>query len=91
MKMILLSVLAVVLAGAVAAYLYRDAVIATAGDVLTADMFVEASAATFAVGPEVGERLPQIRAIHEGQIVTDLDRFLGTHGLVLIANRSVVW
>jgi hypothetical protein len=91
MKKILLGLVAVVVVAGAAIYLFRDAVIATASEILTADMFVDATVATLEVGVPVGERFPQILVVHEGETVTDVARFAGPNGLVLFANRSVVW
>jgi hypothetical protein len=91
MKKSLLSLVAVVVVAGAAVYLFRDAVTVTAAEFLTADMFVDATVATLEVGVAVGERFPQILAVHEGETVTDVAGFAGPDGLVLIANRSVVW
>jgi hypothetical protein len=91
MKKVLLILLAVVVTASAALYLFRDAVIATASELVTADMFVDATAATRELGVPVGERIPRILVVHAGETVTDVGRFLGPNGLVLFANRSVVW
>jgi hypothetical protein len=91
MKKILLGVLAVVVVAGAVLYLFRDATMAFVSNLITADMFVDVDAATFDVGVPVGQRFPEILTVHEGRTVTDVGEFLGPHGLVLVANRSVVW
>jgi hypothetical protein len=91
LKKILLVTLAVVVAVGAGLYLFRDAAVAIAADLLTGNMFVDAEAATLEVGIPVGERFPEIRAVHEDRTVTDVAEFLGPNGLVLMANRSAVW
>lgn len=55
------------------------------------DIFVPADTDAFDPGLPVGARLPQIRALYQGQEITDIDEFMGPKGAVLFANRSVDW
>jgi hypothetical protein len=91
LKKFLLASLAVVAVAGAGAYLFREPLMAAAGDALTADMFVAADAAMLDIGVPVGEPFPQIRAVHDGQTVASVAEFRGPNGLVVIANRSVVW
>jgi hypothetical protein len=87
---LLASLVGVAVAGT-SAVLFREPLLAAAGDAITADMFVAANAATLDIGVPVGEPFPQIRAMHDGHLVESVARFLGPNGLVLVANRSAVW
>lgn len=91
MKKFLLGALAVVVTAGALLYLFRDATTAVVSNLITADMFVDVEAATLDVGVPVGQRFPEILAVHDGRTVTDVGEFLGPHGMVLVANRSVVW
>jgi hypothetical protein len=55
------------------------------------DMFLENDADTFDPGLPIGTRFPAIRALYQGEEITDIDQFIGDKGAVFIANRSVDW
>jgi len=86
--MIVLGVLAALMLGA---YVFREPLMAAAFEKLTADMFVPADSDAYDPGAAVGARLPAIRALHDGTEVTDATTLTGSHGFVLIPNRSVDW
>lgn len=91
MKKVLLGTLAVVCAVGIAGYLFREPIMQSVMDRLTADMFVAADADTFDPGVPVGTRLPEIAARYDGRTVSDLSEFMGDNGLVLFAARSADW
>ena len=74
-----------------AAYLFREPLLEAAAGFITRDMFVAADADDFDPGVAVGETLPELRALHQGRVVTSVHEFLGPKGLVLVAARSVDW
>lgn len=72
-------------------YLFRVPLRDTAEAMLTRDMFVPASAATFSLGPKPGSRFPGVRATFEGREVKLIDEFAGPNGVIFVALRSVDW
>jgi peroxiredoxin len=72
-------------------YLFRDSLDEAADAWITRNMFVAAEAATFQPGPEIGTRLPDLQAHHEGRSITRIEEFSRGNGIVLIALRSVDW
>lgn len=89
-KFLIAAVVVVALVGA-GLWLFRQPLMAVGADLLTADMFVTADAAQFDPGLAVGERFPAVLALQGGRTVTDVAEFLGPNGVVVFANRSVVW
>jgi len=81
------SIAVVVLAG----WIFREPLMAAVVDRMTANMFVAEDADSYDPGIAVGERLPAVRALHDGTEVVDLNRFAGPKGMVLFVNRSVDW
>lgn len=55
------------------------------------NIFVPADTDAFDPGLAVGAQFPQIRALYQGQEITNVEQFMGEKGLVFFANRSVDW
>lgn len=56
------------------------------------NMFLDVEEATFDPGLPVGSDFPKIRAVYNGEEITDIDSLMkGKRGLVLVAVRSVDW
>ena len=72
-------------------YLFRDALIDGIKDSLTSDMFIAADTDAFDAGLAVGDTFPPIRALYQGQEISDVGRFIPDKGMVFIANRSADW
>jgi hypothetical protein len=90
-KRFVLMTLAVLVTAGAALILFRGAIVPIVADLLPPNMFVGAGAANLEIGVPVGERFPEILAVHGERTVTDVAEFVGPNGLVLVANRSVVW
>lgn len=89
-KSIIIAV--IVLAASLAAgYVFRDSLGEAADAWTTRNMFVHVEAATFQPGPEIGTRLPELQAHHEGRSVTTIEEFSRGNGTVLVALRSIDW
>ena len=71
--------------------LFREPLKQMAIDQLTADMFVAADSDSYDPGLAIGERFPALRALHQGNVVSDMGQFIHDRGMVFIANRSVDW
>ncbi|MFU8816751.1 MAG: hypothetical protein ACNA7W_15490 [Pseudomonadales bacterium] len=91
MKKILFTTVVVVALVGAGLFAFRGPLLSVGADLLTADMFVSADAAEFDPGLALGERFPAVAAVHDQRVVTDVAEFLGPNGLVVFANRSVVW
>lgn len=55
------------------------------------DVFIAADTDDFDPGLPIGADFPPIRALYQGQVITDIDQFIRDKGAVFIANRSVDW
>lgn len=55
------------------------------------DIFVPADTDSFDPGLPIGAQFPAIRALYQGQEITDVSGFMGEKGAVFFANRSVDW
>lgn len=55
------------------------------------NMFLDEDTDSFDPGLAIGEPFPAIRAIHDGQEITNLDAFMGERGVALFAVRSADW
>ena len=55
------------------------------------NMFLEADTDNFDPGLSIGEQFPAIRAIYNGQEITNPEQFMGERGLALFAVRSADW
>ncbi len=56
-----------------------------------ANMFVSEVSDAFNPGVQIGERFPAIRALYQGEEITNIDRFIRDRGAIFIAARSVDW
>jgi hypothetical protein len=90
-KRLILNTLLVLGMLAAGLYAFREPIRERLYGALTADMFVAADADAFDPGLPVGARLPALHARLDGREITRLDSFMGEHGLLLFANRSVEW
>ena len=87
----LLSITALLLVGAGAAYYWREPLLGLAAKYQTRDMFVSAEAATMTLGPATGSHFPGLQASYQGRRITLVDEFAGSNGTVLVALRSLDW
>ena len=55
------------------------------------DMFITEITDDFNPGLQVGDQFPAIRAMYEGEEITEIDRFIRDKGAIFIAARSVDW
>jgi hypothetical protein len=55
------------------------------------DVFIDADTDDFDPGLPIGADFPPIRALYQGQEISDIDQFIRDKGAVFIANRSVDW
>lgn len=55
------------------------------------NMFLDEDTDNFDPGLPIGAEFPAIRAVHDGEEITDIDRFFGDKGAVFLAMRSVDW
>lgn len=58
---------------------------------ITKDMFKAEDADQFNKGLAIGAQLPNVKALFQGRVITDLKQFSGKRGLVIIASRSLDW
>lgn len=91
MRRLLIFASATVLIAGGLVYSLRSPLRDIALEQMTADMFVSAAQPQRSLGPAVGSHFPGLRALHDGQAITLLDRFAGPRGTVLVASRSLVW
>ncbi len=91
MKKVLLSVVGVIAALAVLAFIFQDNLMDMAKDRLTQDMYVDADTDAFDPGLPVGATFPQIDALHNGKTLKDISEFPIDKGMIFVANRSVSW
>ena len=56
-----------------------------------ADMFIAEITSDFNPGLQIGDQFPAIRALHEGEEITSIDRFIRDKGAIFIAMRSADW
>ena len=86
-----LVTIALLTAGLILGYIFRDPLFEAADAWTTRNMFVSVDAATFQPGPEIGSQLPGLQASHQGLSVTTINEFSRSNGTVLIALRSIDW
>ncbi len=91
MKRVLIGTLAAAVVIGVVAFLFRGSLMHTVANQLGDGMFLAADTDAFDPGLPVGARLPAIAVRYQGRTIHDLAEFMGGHGLVLYANRSVDW
>ena len=56
-----------------------------------ADVFISADTDSFDPGLSVGNEFPPIRALYQGQEISEIDQFIRDKGAVFLAQRSVDW
>lgn len=70
-----------------AAVAMDDAAISRMGN----EIFIAEDADAFSPGVPVGDRFPDIRAMYQGEEVSNIDRFIKDRGAIFLAVRSVNW
>ncbi len=55
------------------------------------DMFLDEDTDSFDPGLPIGAEFPAIRALYEGEEITEINQFFGDKGVVLFALRSADW
>lgn len=55
------------------------------------EIFIVEDPDAFSPGVPIGDRFPDIRAMHQGKEVTNIDRFIKDRGAIFFAVRSVNW
>lgn len=55
------------------------------------DIFISEDTDDFDPGLPIGAQFPSIRALYQGEEITEIDRFIGDNGAIFIANRSADW
>ena len=55
------------------------------------EIFLDEDTDAYDPGLAIGERFPQIRALHQGREISGIDEFFGDRGLAFFALRSVDW
>ena len=55
------------------------------------DIFLSEDNDSFDPGLSVGATFPEIRALYQGQEITNVDEFMGDRGLAFFAVRSADW
>ena len=91
MKKIFVSVLCVLLVLAGSGYLFKEKLWQLVVKVVTRDTFISADTDSFDPGLALGTRFPNIKALYQGKVVSDVREFAHHKGMVFIANRSADW
>ena len=91
MKKFFLVLGGILLVGAGAGYLFRAQLWDLVVDKVTADTFIAADTDSFDPGLAVGETFPAIRALYQGEEISEVRSFTHHRGMVFIANRSADW
>ncbi|MFT5132902.1 MAG: hypothetical protein ACI9SC_001370 [Gammaproteobacteria bacterium] len=89
-KLLLIFVCVLLLAGG-AGYLFREQLWEVVVIVVTRDTFIASDKDSFDPGLPVGTSFPPIKAIYQGELITDVRDFAHHKGMVFIANRSADW
>ena len=55
------------------------------------DIFIPEDTDSFNPGLAIGAEFPPIRALYQGQEITEIDQFIRDKGAVFLVNRSVDW
>ncbi len=55
------------------------------------EIFVAEDSDAYSPGVPVGDRFPDIRAMYQGEEITNIDRFIKNRGAIFLAVRSVNW
>ncbi len=85
------KVLVTILAVAVVIGIFREPIKLFVYGIVTSDMFVTQDDDNFDPGPQIGEAMPPLRALYNGEEIRSLEAFSGVTGKVLIASRSFDW
>ncbi len=91
MKTFLIGLLAVIVIAGAGIAVFREPLKDMAYERIAADVFVAEDTDSYDPGVAVGALLPPLRALHDGDQVTDVRAFMGTKGVALFAIRSVDW
>ncbi len=91
MKKLLTGFAGILAVAAVGAYVSTGTVLNAQERRIPADMFIAEDSDSFDPGLSIREQFPPIRALYEGQEITEVDQFILNKGVVFIANRSVDW
>ena len=91
MKRLFVGIVAVVAVLALGGYVFREPLMNAMFERMTANMFVAKDDDPYDPGLAVGERVPAVRAMYQGQEITDIGSVMGGRGIALWVNRSVDW
>ncbi len=91
MKKIIVSIAGLAVILLAGGYLFKDQVKESALDVMLSDMYVPEDNDDFDPGVVINDQFPGIKAIRNGQEVSQIDEFIKDKGMIFIANRSVDW
>ena len=58
---------------------------------LTKDMFVASDTDGYDKGLPIGATFPPLKAVYQGEVISNLQPFIHDKGMVFIANRSADW
>ena len=75
----------------VGGYFFSGPLFSVLQRVVTVNMFISGDTDSFDPGLPVGAPFPAIRAMYQGQEITDIGQFIRNRGTIFIANRSVDW
>jgi hypothetical protein len=90
-KKFFISAVCVLLVLAGTGYLLKEKLWQLVVKVVTMDAFLSADTDSFDSGLPVGKRFPNIMALYQGKVVSDVREFAYHKGMVFIANRSTDW
>jgi peroxiredoxin len=91
MKQILLIIASALLLLVALIFVFREPLTDSVYDWATRDMFIPADTDSFDPGPSVDQPFPPIHARYQGQVISDVSRFAGPNGTLVIASRSMDW
>lgn len=90
-KKIAVTLLSILVIGAGLGFLFRESLWEIVQGVITKDMYVAADVDDFSSGLAVGDRFPEIRAMHSGAAINSVGQFVHDKGMIFVANRSANW
>ena len=91
MKKVFTGLIGFIVIAAAGVYLFRQPLMETVGEGITANMFVSVDSDAFDPGLAIGDTFPALLARYRGKTITDMGEFLSDKGMIFIANRSVDW
>jgi hypothetical protein len=91
MKKVFLTLSCILLVTAAGGYLFKEPLLETLKTAITSDMYIATDSDSFDPGITVGQQFPPIKAIYQGQQITDTRDFVHDKGMIFIANRSADW